>query len=261
MKICLVTAFPPSRHALNEYGFHIAREVRETPGLSLTVLGDDIAGGETELPDYNVIRCWSFNALSNPWRLLRAIRSVQPDVVWFNFAFASFGGKPLPAFLGAATPAIMRLTGHYTHATIHQLMETVDLKDAGVRYPFLYNAAGFIATQLLLFSNSVSVLLPAYRSILRHKYRRGAVYVRNHGVLSGRPEYPDFAQRGNPDQRILAFGKWGTYKRLEPMIEAFEIVSRQDPRANARGDGSGNASAASAQVRPSLAYPRIIQNR
>src|SRR5207249_8250513 len=44
-------------------------------------------------------------------------------------------------------------------------------------------------------------------------------------------EYPDFAQRGNPDQRILAFGKWGTYKRLEPMIEAFEIVSRQDPRA------------------------------
>ena len=231
MKICLVTAFPPSRHALNEYGFHIAREVRETPGLSLTVLGDDIAGGETELPDYNVIRCWSFNALSNPWRLLRAIRSVQPDVVWFNFAFASFGGKPLPAFLGAATPAIMRLTGHYTHATIHQLMETVDLKDEGVRYPFLYNAAGFIATQLLLFSNSVSVLLPAYRSILRHKYRRGAVYVRNHGVLSGRPEYPDFAQRGNPDQRILAFGKWGTYKRLEPMIEAFEIVSRQDPRA------------------------------
>ena len=231
MKICLVTAFPPSRHALNEYGFHIAREVRETPGLSLTVLGDDIAGGETELPDYNVIRCWSFNALSNPWRLLRAIRSVQPDVVWFNFAFASFGGKPLPAFLGAATPAIMRLTGHYTHATIHQLMETVDLKDAGVRYPFLYNAAGFIATQLLLFCNSVSVLLPAYRSILRHKYRRGAVYVRNHGVLSGRPEYPDFAQRGNPDHRILAFGKWGTYKRLEPMIEAFEIVSRQDPRA------------------------------
>jgi glycosyltransferase involved in cell wall biosynthesis len=231
MKICLVTAFPPSRHALNEYGFHIARELRETPGLSLTVLGDDITADETELPDYEVIRCWSFNALSNPWRLLRAIRSVQPDVVWFNFAFASFGGKPLPAFLGAATPAIVRLSGHYTHATIHQLMETVDLKDAGVRYPFLYNAAGFIATQLLLFSNSVSVLLPAYRSILRHKYRRGAVYVRNHGVLSGRPEYPDFAQRGNPDHRILAFGKWGTYKRLEPMIEAFEMVSRQDARA------------------------------
>jgi hypothetical protein len=38
MKICLVTAFPPSRHALNEYGFHIARELQETPGLSLTVL-------------------------------------------------------------------------------------------------------------------------------------------------------------------------------------------------------------------------------
>ena len=33
MKICLVTAFPPSREALNEYGFHVARELQQTPGI------------------------------------------------------------------------------------------------------------------------------------------------------------------------------------------------------------------------------------
>src|SRR5205823_6776083 len=96
MKICLVTAFPPSRQALNEYGFHVARELSQTDGLSLTVLGDDIAPDEEELPGYSVIRCWSFNSLRNPVRLLRTIRQVQPDVVWFNLGFASFGGKPLP---------------------------------------------------------------------------------------------------------------------------------------------------------------------
>src|SRR6266566_4641081 len=80
MKICLVTAFPPSRQALNEYGFHVARELSQTDGLSLTVLGDDIAPDEEELPGYSVIRCWSFNSLRNPVRLLRTIRQVQPDV-------------------------------------------------------------------------------------------------------------------------------------------------------------------------------------
>ena len=42
MKICLVSAFPPSRRGLNEYGFHIARELQSDPLLSLTILGDHL---------------------------------------------------------------------------------------------------------------------------------------------------------------------------------------------------------------------------
>ena len=38
MKICLVTSFPPSRRGLNEYGFHIARELQRDPLLSVTIL-------------------------------------------------------------------------------------------------------------------------------------------------------------------------------------------------------------------------------
>jgi len=227
MKICLVSAFPPSQQALNEYGFHIARELRQVPGLSLTVLGDDLPRSASELPDYSVIRCWSFNSLHNPWRLLRALRKVQPDAVWFNLGFASFGDKPIPAFLGIVLPAMIRANGFDTHVTLHQLMETVDLKDAGVRSPLLYKVGGFVATRVLLSANSVSVLLPAYRSILREKYKRGAVYVRRHGTLWGKPEYPDFSRRGNPVHRVLAFGKWGTYKRLEMMLEAFELLCQQ----------------------------------
>ncbi|MBV8052498.1 MAG: glycosyltransferase [Acidobacteriaceae bacterium] len=229
MNICLVSAFPPSQQALNEYGFHIARELRHVPGLSLTVLGDDLPEHSSELPDYSVIRCWSFNSLQNPWRLLRALREVQPDAVWFNLGFASFGDKPIPAFMGIVLPAMIRANGFDTHVTLHQLMETVDLKDAGVRSPLLYKVGGFIATRVLLSANSVSVLLPAYRNILRAKYKRGAVYVRRHGTLWGEPEYPDLSKRGNPVHRILAFGKWGTYKRLEMMLEAFELLCQQMP--------------------------------
>jgi len=231
MKICLVTSFPPSRDALNEYGYHIACELRRIPGISLTVLADEYSPAQPELEDFRVVRCWKFNRLANVWRLLKAIRRERPDVVWFNLGFASFGGKPLPAFAGIATPSLARLTGSYTHVTLHQLMETVDLNDAGIRFPLLYKVGGFLATQLVLCANSVSVMLPAYRNVLQEKYGRGAVYVRRHGIFSSRPEYPDFAQRGNPDHRILAFGKWGTYKRLEPLLKAFATVVEQCPEA------------------------------
>ena len=229
MKICLVTAFPPSRHGLNEYGFHIARELGQYPGLSLSILADDLANVEPELPGYDVTRCWAFDALSNPVRLMRAISKCQPDVVWFNLGFASFGSSPVPAFIGLAIPAMVRFAGYYTHVTLHQLVETVDLNDAGVKSQLLYRIAGSIATHLLLTSNSLSVLLPAYRKILRERYRRGSVYVRAHGILSGRPEYPDLTKRGNPVHRILAFGKWGTYKRLELLLDAFARVAQEIP--------------------------------
>jgi glycosyltransferase involved in cell wall biosynthesis len=224
MKIALITAFPPSRQGLNEYGFHAAEELQQQPGVELTVLADYLSEPAPELPGFRVIRCWGFNRFDNPISLLRAVRRLRPDVVWFNLGFASFGGKPLPAFLGLSTPALTRLYSPYTHVTLHQLFETVSLADAGVRSPALYRVAGNIATHLLLSANSLSVLLPAYHRILREKYRRGTVNIRLHGIFGSRPEAPNFALRGNPVHRVLAFGKWGTYKRLDLLVAAFESV-------------------------------------
>jgi glycosyltransferase involved in cell wall biosynthesis len=231
MKICLVTAFPPSRRGLNEYGFHIARELQQDPLLSLTILADELEVGEParELDGFEVQRVWSFNSARNPLRLLKVIRELKPDVVWFNLLFSTFGGRPVPAFAGLMIPALTRVTGCYTHVTLHHLMDNIDLKDAGVRFPRIYRLAGSLATRMLLMANSISVLLPAYRRTLMEKYRGENVHFRAHGILSGRPEYPDFTLRGNPEHRILAFGKWGTYKRLELVIEAFASVAERMP--------------------------------
>ena len=231
MKICLVTAFPPSRRGLNEYGYHIARELQRDPLLSLTILADEIEQPAEELPDYDVVRCWRFDSMFNPARLLKVIYDVRPDVVWFNLLFSTFGNKPVAAFSGLSQPALSRLSGHYTHVTLHHLMDNINLADFGVRFPRVYRAAGSAATRMLLMANSISVLLPVYRRTLIDKYRGENVHFRAHGILGGRPEPPDFSQRGNPEHRILAFGKWGTYKRLELLIEAFEQLSQNMPNA------------------------------
>ncbi len=231
MKICLVTTFPPSQGGLSEYGLHIAQELRRDSFLSFTILADKISSEEPECEDFNVLRCWSFDDALSCVRLLKELRKLKPDVVWFNLLFSTFGRNPLNAFLGLLTPMLARLSGYYTHVTLHHLMDTVDLEDAGVRYQRAYRWAGAIATRVLLLANSVSVLMPGYRQILLEKYGRNNVHLRSHGILTASPEYPDFSRRGNPEHRILAFGKWGTYKRLELMIKAFAIVSQTLPTA------------------------------
>ncbi len=229
MKICLVSAFPPSRRGLNEYGYHIARELQADSLLSLTVLGDETEGSASEeMHDFDVRRCWDFNSTTNAMRILNVVRDIRPDVVWFNLLFSTFGNHPVAAFTGLMAPAMTRMAGFYTHVTLHHLMDNIDLKDAGVRSPRLYRMAGKIATRMLLAANSVSVLLPAYRRTLIERYRGENVHFRSHGILSARPEYPDFNLRGNP-HKILAFGKWGTYKRLELLIDGFKRLAKRVP--------------------------------
>jgi glycosyltransferase involved in cell wall biosynthesis len=226
MKVCLVTAFPPSSERLNEYGFHLAREIKKRNLVSLTILADEMDHPAAELPDFDVDRCWKFNSIRTPFALLRAARKHRPDVVWFNLVFSSFGDKPIPAFLGICTALLLRLFGFYTHITLHHVIEFIDLSK-GTRFPRLYKLFGAVATKIMLFSGSMTVLLPSYRKVLLETYGGEYVHLRKHGVFSAAPKLPDISRRGNPEHRVLAFGKWGTYKRPEILIEAFaEIADR-----------------------------------
>jgi glycosyltransferase involved in cell wall biosynthesis len=248
MKICLVAAFPPSGRQLNEYAFHIARELQRNPSVELTILSDELTdyefatdengkplavAAQPEMPGFNVIRCWKFGSLSTPARLLKTIRKLKPDVVWFNLVFSSFATpeKPFAAFAGLTTPALVRAAGFYTHITLHHIIEHVDFAAAGVKREKLLRIGTTLTTRALLRANSVSVLLPHYHRTLMTKYSARNVLLGTHGTFATVPTPPDFTRRGNPDRRILAIGHWGTYKRLEALMKAFPMVLDKIPNA------------------------------
>lgn len=248
MKICLVATFPPSGRQLNEYAFHIAKELQLHPHVELTILADELADydfatdasghslnapEQSELPNFNVVRCWRFGSMFNPMRLLNAIRREKPDVVWFNLVFSSFATpeNPFAAFAGLSVPALVRASGFYTHITLHHIIEHVDFAAAGVKREKLIRMGTHVATKTLLRAHSVSVLLPSYRRTLLSKYSAQNVLLGTHGTFATVPVPPDFSKRGNPDLRILAIGHWGTYKRLETLMEAFPAVLEKIPNA------------------------------
>jgi glycosyltransferase involved in cell wall biosynthesis len=233
MRICLITTLPPSRHHLSEYGFHLANELRGLD-VDLTILSDIYEprpSEEAELPGFTVRRCWRVNAVDNAPRILSAIREIQPDIVWFNLVYSTFGTNPIAAFAGLCTPQLVRAAGFKTHVTLHHLMDLCDLSHADISFPRVYRLAGSLATRLLLRADSVSVLLERYRRTLQERYGATNIGVRPHGTL-GTPHPPDQALRPPNEFRMLAFGKWGRYKRLEPVLDSLPSLLAEVPYAS-----------------------------
>jgi glycosyltransferase involved in cell wall biosynthesis len=248
MKICLVTAFPPSGRQLNEYGFHLARELQRNPRVNLTILGDKLTNYEwatdqdgqplrseeqQELRGFHVVRCWQSNSLAAPRSIASKVHQLRPDVVWFNLVYSTFATQqhPVAAFAGLCTPVLLRAMGYFTHVTLHHILEHVDFAGAGVKQERAFRLGSDMATRALLCANSITVLLAGYRRTLMAKYAARNVLLGTHGTFAACPSPPDFSLRGNPDQRILAIGHWGTYKRLETLMESFPAVLRKVPNA------------------------------
>src|SRR6202012_4384502 len=132
---------------------------------------------------------------------------------------------------GVSGPALTRAAGFYTHITLHHLIEHVDFANAGVRGEKILRLGTDVATWTLLKADSVSVLLSNYRRTLMKKYAAQNIMVGTHGTFTTISRPPDLTRRGKPEHRILAFGHWGTYKRLETLMEAFPRVLERVPNA------------------------------
>ncbi|MTB52177.1 glycosyltransferase [Lewinella sp. W8] len=236
-KIALISPYPPSKGTLNEYAYHLVAQFREKEQIEeIVLITDQLPEGEQyEIPEgkvpVNLQDVWKFNSLSNLFKILKAVRTSKADVAFFNIHFLSFGDKKLAAGLGLLTPLFCRLMGVPSVVLLHNLTETVDLSSAGITnnrlLQSIFGLIGTLLTFILLQSNLLTVTISKYVNILEKKYGAKNVALVPHGTFET-TETPDFRLPAGPRQ-IMAFGKFGTYKKVEEMIEAVELVrSRTD---------------------------------
>ena len=240
MRIAVITTYPPGAGSLNEYAYHFVRFLRTKPEVSeVVLLTDELPAGEVYDMDLgaegnscamSVVPCWRFDRVDNAWRILQAVRRTKPDAVLFNIQFASFGGGKVAASVGLITPALVRMAGFPTIVLLHNIMETVDLKNAGyAQNPImerLIRLFGTVVTWLVLRADLVALTIPKYVETLEAKYKADNVVLAPHGSFD-ETALPSFDLPAGPLQ-IMTFGKFGTYKRVESLIEAFKLLKEGD---------------------------------
>jgi glycosyltransferase involved in cell wall biosynthesis len=232
MKLAIVTAYPPSKVTLNEYAYHLVKSFRQKESITEIVLLTDAT---PEAKDLNfseagckitVKECWKFNSYKNIFSVTKAINQTKPDAVLFNLQFMKFGDKKVAAALGLMLPWICSLKNIPNIVLLHNILEEVDLASAGFTSNKLlqkaYNFIGTTLTKILLKSNKVAVTMQKYVDVLEKKYLADNITMIPHGTFEI-PEKPSFKLPDGP-QKVMAFGKFGTYKKVESMIEAVEKV-------------------------------------
>ena len=234
MKLGIVTSFPPSKVTLNEYAYHLVKHFVQNKNIDKVILYCDktIDDKTLDFPyseKVHVIECWNFNSYKTIFSVFKAIQKSKPDQVLFNLQFMKFGDKKIAAALGLMLPMLVRLFGTNTTVLIHNILETVDLKNTGFAQNKLlirsYKFIGYLLTKLLLGANKVVVTIPKYKRILELKYKAKNVVVIPHGTFEiiQTPTYR--TQKGS--KKIMAFGKFGTYKKVEILIEAVKRVRQR----------------------------------
>lgn len=234
MKLAIVTAFPPSKVTLNEYAYHLVKSFRQKENITELILLTD----ETpEAKDLNfseagckitVKECWKFNSYKNIVSVTKTINQTQPDAVLFNLQFMKFGDKKVAAALGLMLPWVCSLKNIPNIVLLHNILEEVDLGSAGFTSNKLlqkaYNFIGTSLTKLLLKADTVAVTMQKYVAILEQKYLVDNVTMIPHGTFEI-AQKPTFELPKGP-LKVMTFGKFGTYKKVEKMIEAVEKVRK-----------------------------------
>jgi glycosyltransferase involved in cell wall biosynthesis len=227
-RIALVSAFPPGQRSLNEYGLHFARALASQPDVAeVVVLADRLDTPETELdlgPKIRVRRVWDFNSSATPLRLLHALRSEKIDAVIWNLQTASFGDRELPAALGLLTPALARLGGWRSGIIAHNIVAGIDLEATTLKGQRLRQAivrlGGAAITRAMCAASYITVTLRSYADILARQAPGADASLVPHGTFdTGQRAW--VAQADRP-MRIVTMGKFGTYKRLETLLAAFD---------------------------------------
>ncbi len=234
MKLAIVTAYPPSKVTLNEYAYHLVKSFRQSEKVTELLLLTDKTPGAKDINftengcKITVKECWEFNSYENTTLVTRAINETNPDAVLFNLQFMKFGDKKVVAALGLMLPLICKIKKIPTIVLLHNILEQVDLESAGFTSNKLaqkvYNFIGTTLTKLILKADLVAVTMDKYVTTLEEKYKTGNVKMIPHGTFEI-PKKPSHTLPKGP-LKIMTFGKFGTYKKVENMIDAVEKVRK-----------------------------------
>jgi glycosyltransferase involved in cell wall biosynthesis len=229
MKICFVSAYPPNKGNLAEYGYYLVNELIKHDAINeLTVLANSTSNSNRieKFGKIKIIRCWKNNSLKIPFDIIKTLKKENSDIVHFNLHMMSWGESKISNFLGALTPYLVKiLLKKKVVITLHNIREAVNVKELGMEEnPFIIFGAR-IATKALLSVDKVIVTLNRFRKILEQKYKKRNIIRIFHGTVGRKVKKIKVGGK-----KILTFGFWRENKNLPLLIEIFQKLYKEDKK-------------------------------
>ncbi len=225
MHLVIVSPFPPSITGIGQYGYHLTRALADSGLFSrLTVLAGAAQSGEhpNHLGLTEVDYCWQPDSFHARQAILSRVKSLNPDLIWFNLGASIFGKSPFSNVAGLLTP--LSATRRFpTVVTLHELVELADLHTLNAPGGALAPLGARFLTRMATQADVVCLTMQHYADWLS---ARGIDCAH---IPIGAYHEPELLAEAN-SYELLFFTTLAPYKGLELLIEAFIRLRSENPK-------------------------------
>jgi len=232
MRLLAITTFPPSVRPHSSFANHAIMRFLEAPDIEqIIVLADILTSDEIVnlSPRLLVNRCWHYNSPSTLFRLINLVSYYRPNVVWVSLHYTLFSSNPVYIVSEMLLPILLKRMGFSVILVLHNFLDVVDLDE--VRFTpnkntrLLAKLANTLVMRSLMSSDKIFTMVKEFDTRLRLQYPYSKVQFVEQDLYTK----PPFQNINNKYQNILIMGYYGTQKRLELLIEAFQLVRDEFP--------------------------------
>jgi glycosyltransferase involved in cell wall biosynthesis len=232
MRIIAITTFPPSQNVLSSFGHQCIKGFLSIPEIQEVLILSDrtFQKGETLKHEKIIIdRCWKPNSLLTLIRIIYKVRQYSPDIVWVNLQYTLFGPSLVSSFLGLFIIPLLRLMGYPVVTILHNYYGAINISKLGMRKEKLIMYSMMIIDPIIMraiiASNKIFVMSREYLYDLKNRYPSADVEYTEQDLW----DVPSYRPVNHMTKNILTFGCFGTYKKLEPLLDVFPEIQAAFP--------------------------------
>jgi glycosyltransferase involved in cell wall biosynthesis len=227
MHLVVVSPFPPAITGVGQYGYHVTRALAES-GLfkRITVLAGATRNAEhpNHLGVTEIEYCWEADQFNARQAILSRVKQLDPDLIWFNLRVGMFGTSPWLSISGLSTQFFTRRMGYPTIATLHELVETSDLRALNAPGGPVAPLGAHLLTDMATQADVVCLTMRSHLDWLTAN-RRNIDCVH---IPLGASYEPILLEDSNRPE-LLLFNTLAPFKGLELLLEAFPLLKREYP--------------------------------
>src|SRR4030066_1539350 len=163
MYLAIVSPYPPLITGIGQYGYHVSRLLARSNAFSRIVVLTGKSNGEAPVaPHIQVEQLWQPSSWNVGAVIPARIKSLRPDLVWFNLGASIFGRSPLANLSGFLSILRTRQLGFPTVVTLHEMPELSDLQSLQAPGWFLAKYGARLLTSIATQSDVVCLTIKRY---------------------------------------------------------------------------------------------------